>query len=225
VDEISTGAPPVIASEKGSHSKPFVRLAASVDRRDDRYVPADGHYIGGTLEVAAGDAETVSLEVRGEKYWTVREERGQHKHVVAVRGHVGLVDSFSGSVPVYERFYAGGFSTLRGFDFEGVSPMVGGYAVGGESRVLGSVEYSFPIKEDDSFRLVTFCDAGTVHPDVEDVVDIFDKLRLSVGVGIRIQVPFLGALPVELDVAAPIMKESGDETQNIHFSIAAQRTF
>ncbi|MHC4592421.1 MAG: BamA/OMP85 family outer membrane protein [Planctomycetota bacterium] len=225
LDEISTGAPPVITKEKGSHSKPFVRLAASVDRRDNRYVPADGHYIGGTVEVAAGDAETVKLELRGEKYWTVREERGQHKHVVAVRGQVGLVDSFGGSVPVYERFYAGGFSTLRGFDFEGVSPMIGGYAVGGESRALGSVEYSFPITKDDSFRLVTFCDAGTVHPDVEDVVDIFDELRLSVGVGIRIQVPFLGALPVELDVAAPIMKESGDETQNIHFSIAAQRTF
>jgi outer membrane protein assembly factor BamA len=40
--------------------------------------------------------------------------RGQNKHIIGLKGRVGLVESYSGDVPVYERFYAGGFSTLRG---------------------------------------------------------------------------------------------------------------
>ncbi|MCK4375715.1 MAG: BamA/TamA family outer membrane protein, partial [Candidatus Brocadiae bacterium] len=158
---------------------------------------------------------------------TVRQERGRRKHVVGVRGRLGLVDSYSRDVPVFERFYAGGFSTLRGFEFEGVSPSdpATGAQIGGESMLLGSVEYSFPLSEEAGVRLVTFCDAGYVSEEVGDIFTGWDELRLSVGAGIRWQVAYFGPLVVEFDLAAPLLRESDDETQAYHFSFGLRQAF
>ena len=48
----------------------------------------------------------------------------------------------------------------------------------------------------------------------------FDEYRISAGAGIRLKTPFFGRAPFALDVAIPIAKEPGDETQPISFSIA-----
>jgi outer membrane protein insertion porin family len=226
VDDTDPGDAPQIRREDGSHSKPFVRFRAEVDRRDDRFIPTDGYLLGGEIEVSAGDVEAVRLDVEGRRYWTVREERGRHKHVVAARGRVGVVDSYSGRVPVYERLYAGGFSTLRGFQFEGVAPSHGptGDLIGGESMVLGSVEYSVPISRDDRLRALGFCDAGWVSEDVGGVISGLDELRIGLGLGLRWEVPQLGGA-IELDLAVPVARESDDETQSVHFSFGAERRF
>ncbi len=227
VDDVDAGAPAVIAREEGSHPRPFAGVGFALDRRDNRFMPTEGHYLAGDLEGAWGDVDAVTLDLRAQKYWVVRERKGRNRHVIGLRGRMALVDAFSGDVPVYERLYAGGFSTLRGFDFEGVSPTdpVTDRQVGGESMLLGSVEYSFPLSQEQRLRLVTFCDAGYVEEKVQEVFSGWDKLRVSLGVGIRWQVPVLGGAAIEFDVAAPIMKESDDETQYVHFSLGAQRRF
>ena len=48
----------------------------------------------------------------------------------------------------------------------------------------------------------------------------FSKYRVSIGTGLRLKVPFLGAAPVALDLAIPILKEDGDEEQIFSFDIA-----
>ena len=64
---------------------------------------------------------------------------------------------FSGSsTPIFENYFAGGFSTFRGFDFRGVGPSEGGVRVGGPFQWLNSVEYQFPILADDSVKGVLF---------------------------------------------------------------------
>ncbi len=227
VDELDSGAPVQIAVDKGNHSRPFARAGVSVDRRDSPFVPTEGHAYGVDLEVTAGDVDTVRVVAHGEKYWTVRQEEGRHKHVVGVRGQLGMVDAYSGHVPVFDRFFAGGFSTLRGFEYEGVSPVdpATREQIGGEGRLLVSVEYSKPISEDDRWRLVTFCDGGWVSEDAEDVFTDIDELRMAVGVGLRAQLGILGPSTVEIDLAVPILDESDDDTQNLHFSFGASRRF
>lgn len=221
VDNLPTPAPPQLLSERGSHSKPFVRVEGSVDRRDDRYMPSEGYYRAGTIELAAGDVGAVKLDARGEKYWTVRQERERRKHVVGLRGEVGTI---LGDPPAWERFYAGGFRSLRGFDFEGVSPShsATGVLVGGKSMVVGSAEYSFPATESDTVRLVGFCDAGTVRDSSLGLLFPLSELRLTLGLGVRLSVPALGPTAVEFDLAAPLMKQPDDVTQFFHFSMAAQ---
>lgn len=225
VEDIPIDSPDVLKDAEGTHSKPYVRAGAAVDRRDSRFMPTEGYQAGIEVELSAGDAHAAKLTAQGEKYWTVSEERGAHKQVLGVRGRIGLAQSYSGDLPVYERFYAGGFYSLRGFAFEGVSPAEKGTLIGGDSLLTGSVEYSLPLTEDDRLRLVTFCDAGYVGKGVGDIVSGWSELRASLGVGIRWQVPFLGPATIEIDLAAPILKQSQDQTQIISFSLGAEQRF
>jgi len=228
VDDIDDGAAAEIFRDEGSHSKTFLAYSAVADRRDYRFAPSAGHYLRARAEVAGGDVETVRLDLDGRKYWTVRQDGNGNKHVIGVRGRMGVVDAYNGDrVPVFERYFAGGFSTLRGFAYEGVAPVDPATEdqVGGESLLLGSVEYSLPIMPDDALRLLLFSDFGYVKPDVGDLFSGWDELRLSVGIGMRWQVPMLGPMTIETDLAFPLAKEDGDETQSFHFTIGASRAF
>ena len=108
-------------------------------------------------------------------------------------------------MPVFERYYAGGFSTLRGFEFEGVSPVDATHqAIGGEGLLTGSAEYSVPVTADDNLRLLGFVDAGYVTRHAADVLTAWGEMRLAPGVGVRWQVPFLGMTTIEVDLAVPV---------------------
>ncbi len=227
IDDVPDDAALDIQQDEDTHSKPYVEFELSTDRRDSRFAPTTGYAASGALEVAGDDVETVKVILRGEKHWTVREKQGRGKHVLGVRGRLGVVDSYDGRVPVFERFYAGGISTLRGFDYEGVSPVdpTTGDQVGGESLLVGSLEYSLPLAEDQGLRLVTFMDAGYVQEEADEVFSGWDELRLSVGVGVRWRMMFLGPATLEVDLATALREEDEDETQNFHFALGAERRF
>ncbi len=227
IGDISLGAADVIRKDKGTHAKPYTRFDFSIDHRDNRFEPTEGHYAGADVELAVGGVNTIKLGAEAKKYWTVRQERGENKHVIGVGARLGLVTSIAGRVPVFERLYAGGMRTLRGFAFEGVSPVDARtkQQIGGQSMLIGSVEYSFPISEEDHIRFVTFTDAGYVNETIAGILPGLDDLRIGVGAGIRWRVPFLGGTPLEIALAFPLMKEAGDETQNIHFAFGARRQF
>ena len=59
------------------------------------------------------------------------------KHILAARGELGYTGA---NTPIFERFFAGGFRTLRGFDFRGVSPTDLGVEVGGDFLMLTGLE-------------------------------------------------------------------------------------
>jgi outer membrane protein insertion porin family len=227
LDNISGGAAADIMKSAGNNSKPFVRVSGRTERRDNRWLPTDGYTYGGDVELSAGDTQTLKAEAYGAKYWTVQEDRGRHKHVIGLKGSAGVATAYGGDVPVYERFYAGGFDNLRGFEWQGVAPADGptGDLIGGDSMTVGTVEYSLPVTETDAVRLVGFADVGSVHKDLVDVINIFSDLRMSVGMGVRWQVPVFGPVPIEVAIAVPVLKESNDETQYFQFSVGAQRRF
>ncbi|MEO0587764.1 MAG: BamA/TamA family outer membrane protein, partial [Planctomycetota bacterium] len=124
--------------------------------------------------------------------------------------------------PTFERFYAGGSRTFRGFQFRGVGPRgirndngeVGDDPVGGNWLFLTGLQYEFPLMAD-FLRGVVFTDQGTVQDDVG-----FDQWRVSVGTGLRVKVPFFGQAPFAIDFAIPLLEEDGDEEQIISFDLA-----
>ena len=127
--------------------------------------------------------------------------------------------------PIYERFYAGGYSTLRGWDFRGVSPIYdpgpGGLnvKVGGDFMWVSTLEYLFPLTADDMMHGVVFSDFGTVEP----AIDEFNDFRIAAGFGLRITVPAMGPAPIALDFAWPIQKADGDDTQVFSFFMGFTR--
>ncbi len=122
----------------------------------------------------------------------------------------------SKNVPIFERFFAGGSSSIRGFRFRTVGPKENGDPIGGEFMVLGTVEYGIPLFKD-MLRAVIFTDIANVVPEVNS--KIFRDIRLSVGFGVRLKVPFFGPVPFAFDFGFPILKEDDDEKQVFSFSL------
>lgn len=117
--------------------------------------------------------------------------------------------------PFFEKFYAGGLGSVRGFRYRGISPRSGPEEdpIGGDFSLTGTVELNFPVAGD-VLRGVVFADAGTVEQDFE-----LGTIRSSVGVGIRLTLPIFGQLPLALDLGFPITKDDQDDTRYISFSL------
>jgi outer membrane protein insertion porin family len=97
-------------------------------------------------------------------------------------------------IPIFRRFFAGGFDTVRGYRFDYLGPRTwGGIPVGGESLIVGNLELRIPIYKE--FRAVTFLDFGNVFLKVGDT-DV-GQLKYASGLGLRYQT-FIGALGVDI---------------------------
>jgi outer membrane protein insertion porin family len=226
MSNLADDAPPEIRRDEGSFQKPYVALILSKDKRDSETRPSEGHFARLRSELAFADIATAKVVGDVEKYWTAYVQKDGEKHIFSLRGRAGVMDSYSGHTPVFERFYAGGQDSLRGFQRWGVSPVepVKHKQVGGESLVTGSAEYSIPIYKD-SLRLGGFLDAGYVGESAADILSGWGDLRVAPGVGIRWLIPAMGGVPLSLDIAFPIMKDHEDETESIQFSFGASHAF
>jgi hypothetical protein len=84
--------------------------------------------------------------------------------------------------PAFERYYAGGFRSLRGFAFRGVGADVNGFKTGGDFLFLNSLEYQIPIEANDQFYFVPFVDSGAVTSRINH----FEDYRVPAGAGVRV---------------------------------------
>ncbi|MEW6250710.1 MAG: BamA/TamA family outer membrane protein, partial [Planctomycetota bacterium] len=152
--------------------------------------------------------------VSGAWYKTLSTDLLDRRSVLGVRGDMAWI---VGDAPVYERYYAGGFGSLRGFEYRGVSPRAGfqDNAIGGDFIVLSGAEYSFPVYGR-SFRGVLFTDMGTVERSFE-----ISSWRASVGFGLRVQLDFFGPVPLVFDFGFPIASDDDDEEQIFNFAFGA----
>ena len=188
------------------------------DTRDIAFAPTEGHLFEINLEQAFGEFNYSRAEVDLRQYFLLAQRPdGSGRHTLGFSGKAG----FSGSdTPIFENFFAGGFSTLRGFRFRRTGPKDGDVFTGGPFRLLGSVEYMFPITADDMVKGVLFTDVGAVEESTKVVWEDFD---VSPGFGLRISVPALGQAPIALDFAFPVNRADTDETQVFSFFVGAAR--
>jgi len=194
------------------------RLTLTNDTRDIPFAPTEGHLIELGVEQAFGsfDFPRADLDVR--KYFLVRERPdGSGRHTLGFLFRLG----FSGSdTPIFENYFAGGYSTLRGFDFRGASPVYNTVRVGGTFMFLGAAEYVFPLTADDMLKGALFCDFGTVEEEVRLSADTY---RVAPGFGVRINVPALGPAPLAFDFAFPVAKADTDDTRVFTFFMGVGR--
>ena len=206
--------PPELAEVVGDNSLFSGSVNLRHDTRNSPIQPSGGHYFEASYEQAFGDFDYGRGELEYRKYWQVRERPdGSGKQTISFSTQLG----FSGSeTPIFENFFAGGFATIRGFDFRGASPIDSASLVelGGRFQWLNSVEYMFPITNDDAFRGVAFCDFGTVEQDIEINSDNF---RVAPGVGLRVAIPLLGPAPLAFDWAFPVSEAPNDNTRVFSF--------
>ncbi len=212
VSNIPFGAPIDYTSVYGHSRLVAPSITASLDRRDSALRPTEGGRVEASYEQAFGSYTFPIVNIEGSQYFTVRQRPdGSGKHVIAMRSQF----SYAGdNTPVYERFFAGGYTNIRGFEFRGVGPNVNGFMVGGQFQFLNRIEYQIPIRANDQLYFVTFLDSGTV----ESKLNITDY-RVSAGFGLRIAIPMLGPVPLALDFGFPINRIGTDRTQTFSFGV------
>jgi outer membrane protein insertion porin family len=224
LDNIDFDAPPAVLELEGENTVYSITPAVIWDTRDSFVFPTQGLRASLGIEYAGqilpGDFEFNKLTFETEGHVTLYETESHLKHVGSFQFVFGWAHGARDleSVPLIERFYAGGRDSIRGFDFRGMGPHENGDPVGGEAYVLGTLEYSYPIFVE-FLRGAFFWDIANLSPEIEFLAH--DKWRNTVGFGIRFLIPQLGNIPVKLDFGFPLTKEDEDERQTVTFDLGA----
>ena len=205
-----------ILAADGSHDLTSVQATLIRDKTNSVFLPSRGDIFEISYEQAGvfgGDYDFGRLEARYACYFTLHTDALDRKGVLALRVRGGNV---FGDVPFFERYYAGGIGSIRGFDFRGVSPRVPSVvsadptAVGSDWVLLAGAEYTFPLVGE-HLRGAAFVDSGTVGD---------GPYRVSAGLGLRLMVPNFAPLPLSADFAWPISEDVDDDTRVFSFSLA-----
>ncbi|MFB3897181.1 MAG: outer membrane protein assembly factor BamA, partial [bacterium] len=136
--------------------------------------------------------------------------------ILGFRATAGIAQPYGNTdaIPIFERLYAGGGESVRGYKDRYLGPKdQDGYPVGGEAMVAFNVELRYPIYK--QFAGVLFYDCGNVWAEPSDVN--FGELESAVGVGLRYQTP-IG--PFRLDYGYRI-----PSVDNGRFHISVGQTF
>ena len=163
--------------------------------------------VGGAL---GGDFEFLKLIGEARRYYLIAP-----KTVLAARFKLGFADPSGKSeeIPLFERFYAGGISSVRGYGRYRLGPISDSDdPVGGRSLIEGAFEVRRQFTEKIGGTL--FLDYGQVSLKSFDVP--VDDLKFAAGFGVLYTTP-IG--PLLLALGFPFDPPHGDQSWQVHFSI------
>lgn len=200
-----------LRNEEGSNIISSLLFQMTYDTRDNIYNPKMGWLVNGSIEDAGGiflgDKNYVKGTGTAAFYHTFFE-----KVTLELKGRAGLASPYgkSDDVPIYERFFAGGANTIRGYRERRVGPRDPGSndPIGGEAIIIGNAEATFPIYEK-LLKGAVFYDVGQVWRHAEDFI-AGGNYKSGVGVGLRIKTP-VG--PVSLDYGYPLSGNYEDKRE------------
>ncbi|OHB58449.1 MAG: hypothetical protein A2173_08960 [Planctomycetes bacterium RBG_13_44_8b] len=218
VVSIDSDAPNEIRDVKGNNAVLGVKIGAGRDMTDDEYRPSRGHTFGVDYEQVTGDH---TFGVSGGTYvWykTLYEDLLERKTVLATKLHAATA---LGDAPPFEKFYAGGSYSIRGFEYRGVSTR--GLQtntlnperkdpIGSDWIFLASSEVTVPLISNNIAGLF-FIDSGAIDT---------GSYRAAAGVGLQIMIPWFGEVPMRFELAAPLKKDDDDDTQVFSFSLGGK---
>jgi outer membrane protein insertion porin family len=142
IQDVQVDAPVDVFDVEGDSTITGLGFQVARSTVDSRVFPTRGtRLIAGFEQIGAlgGDYTFTRATAEGNAFFTVDEDFYGHKTVLSFRGELGYI--FGDDAPVFERFYAGGHSSFRGFEFRGIGPrglvMEGGDLVEGDDSVGG----------------------------------------------------------------------------------------
>nr|WP_218188494.1 autotransporter assembly complex family protein [Pseudomonas sp. 1D4] len=196
-------------SPNGRSSFLIPGIGYSVTRSDNRLDPNQGYHL--QLDVRAAkegvlsEADMTYASAMAKGLYTLP---GGHRLLGRVQAG-GIATTDYGAIPPSLRFFAGGDQSVRGYDYQTLSPEDRqGNKVGGRYMVVGSAEYQYPVAE--RWRIAAFVDRGNA------VNNLKDKLKTGAGIGVRWVSP-VG--PIRLDLAKALDDPGGFR---IHFSMGPE---
>jgi outer membrane protein insertion porin family len=215
-----------VAAE-GSDPTGFIgTLGWTRDRRDSAIWTTAGTVSRVLGEVAMPPADLRYYKVTVGQSWWYSFTRDL---TLYLNGDAGYGSGYSdGTLPFFKNYYAGGVSSVRGYQQSTLGPRDQNGVLGGSYRVVGNSEFLFPapgLSQDRSVRLGVFFDVGQVWSDADcdpgaTVVVACtlseNQLRYSSGGVFRWNSPFG---PIALVLAFPINSKEGDQIQRFQFQL------
>jgi outer membrane protein insertion porin family len=215
--DVADNAPKTVTDFEGSNWLSRLRAFTTFDNRDNIFSPTKGRVInlGGELvgSFLGGDQEFYILRTGYTEYISFRK-----KHLIEFQARLATSQAFgkSDTTPAFDRFFAGGLGTVRGFNYRRVGPQEDGEAVGGQTLAIVNLDYSFPLPWLDAFRGVVFIDAGNVSKDSYNIN--FGDFAVSIGPGIKVKTP-IG--PLAFYYGLPIAnRDTKDKNGRFEFSLS-----
>jgi outer membrane protein insertion porin family len=190
------------------------------DTRNRTIFPDSGNYqIFSFIPTLPGsDLTYYKVTYNGKVYYPVK------KLVLSARASLGYAASYGSEetavVPFYDKYYTGGYSSVRGYKDNSLGPRGStGSAIGGDVKTVGNLEVFFPtpfLDDASNIRMSVFYDTGNVFATPEDFE--VSQLRTSVGIGVAWLSP-IG--PLTFSYAKPLRYYPGDDLQQFQFNVGA----
>ncbi|HEY0793203.1 MAG TPA: outer membrane protein assembly factor BamA [Chthoniobacterales bacterium] len=213
-----TTTDPTVISQEGNLLESRVTASLTYDKRDSAFLTRKGTRVDFSTYVAGGplggDVDIYGFDLDAAQYFHLPFDT-----ILLFNGELAGVDSYSGNrgVPIFDRLYLGGASTLRGFKYRYVGPKdASGDPIGGDSLFRFTVEYTVPIVE--RVRAAVFYDVGFVNAAAWDYS--FNNVNSDFGFGVRLDLP-IG--PLRLDYGIPLQSDRfNGSTGRFQFSVGYQ---
>ena len=189
-------------------------VALAYDSRDNILDPTKGLRasvgVQPIINLTQGNGIASRFDAAASTYWRLEEDG---ETILATRVLIGSsIAADVTDLPVDLRYFAGGGGSVRGYEYQALSPRNAiNQIIGGRSAAEGSVELRSWLWDD--IGVAAFVDAGSASsanfPDFEDV-------GVGVGIGARYRTP-VG--PIRLDIAVPLDPPPGDSEFGIYVAL------
>lgn len=205
--------------DDGTLTLSLISMAATFDRRDRPINPSSGYLISaeGSLATRALGSEADYYSMAGKL--SVLQPLSSQLRRISFASQLSAATAWTfgdtGELPITQRFYLGGRSTVRGFRENSLGPRGdAGAILGGDLMVMGNFELRYLLAESISTHI--FLDGGSVFLRSRDIS--LGDLRWSTGIGARYLSP-IG--PIGFDVGHPLDEEEGEPSLRFHFAIGS----
>ncbi len=220
--DVDPSASQTIKDEEGRRLVSKLGTYVAYDTRGGGMLPNRGQRTELSADLAGGpfggETDFYRLNVRHSRYFKGLAEG----HVIELLAETGVIEPYGASpnVPLFDRFFLGGATTVRGYKYRRVGPKDNtGEPIGGSTYWWGTAEYSVPIIE--RLRFAVFYDVGMVYTPA--YYYNFSEYNDNVGVGIRLNIPRMG--PLKLDYGIPLRSGDNGNSGRFQFGVGFTRDF
>ena len=195
----------------------FTSIGFSNDTRNKRIFASSGSLNSASFRLYGGDLNFYKLRLDHKSAFPVSETI-----IYNFRTRFGYGGSYKETtdLPFFEKYYAGGVRSVRGYERNSLGPIdSNGDPFGGNFQLIASSEFLAPLEaiaSSETFRVGLYFDIGNVYADFNTFEP--DELRASVGLSVKW---FSVVGPLEFSLAEPINDQVGDDIVRFQFALGA----